>query len=75
MNIDRAVELQTQAWSLQAEGNLDEAAKAVRQALWLLEESGEAPTYSTISPISKMNARTSRTLCCWQNRRIRLKIS
>jgi tetratricopeptide (TPR) repeat protein len=42
MNTDRAVELQEQAWSLQAEGKLDEAATAVGQALLLLEESGEA---------------------------------
>jgi tetratricopeptide (TPR) repeat protein len=37
-----AVELQEQAWNLQAEGKLDEAATAVRKALLLLEESGEA---------------------------------
>jgi tetratricopeptide (TPR) repeat protein len=42
MNTDRAVELQEQAWSLQAEGKLDEAAAAVRNALLLLEEAGEA---------------------------------
>jgi tetratricopeptide (TPR) repeat protein len=42
MNTDRAVELQEQAWNLQAEGKLDEAATAVREALLLLEESGEA---------------------------------
>jgi tetratricopeptide (TPR) repeat protein len=42
MNSDRAVELQEQAWNLQAEGKLDEAATAVRKALLLLEESGEA---------------------------------
>ena len=42
MNTERAVELQEQAWSLQAEGKLDEAATAVRNALLLLEESGEA---------------------------------
>jgi len=42
MNTDRAVELQEQAWNLQAEGKLDEAATAVRKALLLLEESGEA---------------------------------
>jgi tetratricopeptide (TPR) repeat protein len=40
--VERAVELQEQAWSLQAEGKLDEAASAVRKALLLLEESGEA---------------------------------
>ena len=42
MNTERAVELQEQAWNLQAEGKLDEAATAVRKALLLLEESGEA---------------------------------
>jgi hypothetical protein len=42
MNTDRAVELQEQAWSLQTEGKLDEAATAVRNALLLLEEAGEA---------------------------------
>lgn len=42
MNTDRAVELQEQAWSLQAEGKLEEAAAAVRKALLLLEEAGEA---------------------------------
>ena len=42
MNSDRVLELQEQAWSLQAEGKLDEAATAVRSALLLLEESGEA---------------------------------
>jgi len=42
MNTERAVELQEQAWNLQAEGKLDEAASAVRKALLLLEESGEA---------------------------------
>jgi tetratricopeptide (TPR) repeat protein len=41
MSTERAVELQEQAWNLQAEGNLDEAATAVRKALLLLEESGE----------------------------------
>jgi tetratricopeptide (TPR) repeat protein len=42
MNADRAVELQEQAWNLQAEGKLEEAARACREALLLLEESGEA---------------------------------
>jgi tetratricopeptide (TPR) repeat protein len=42
MNTERAVELQEQAWNLQAEGKLDEAASAVLKALLLLEESGEA---------------------------------
>jgi tetratricopeptide (TPR) repeat protein len=37
-----AVELQEQAWNLQAEGRLDEAATAVRKALLLLEEVGES---------------------------------
>jgi len=41
MNTDRAVQLQEHAWSLQAEGKLDEAATAVRSALQILEESGE----------------------------------
>jgi tetratricopeptide (TPR) repeat protein len=42
MNTDRPVELQEQAWNLQAEGKLEEAATAVAKALLLLEESGEA---------------------------------
>jgi tetratricopeptide (TPR) repeat protein len=46
MNTDRAielaVELQAQAWNLQAEGKLEEAATACRKALLLLEESGAA---------------------------------
>jgi tetratricopeptide (TPR) repeat protein len=42
MNTDRAVELQEQAWNLQGQGKLDEAATAVRDALLILEESGEA---------------------------------
>jgi tetratricopeptide (TPR) repeat protein len=42
MNTERAVELQEQAWNLQAAGKLDEAATAVRKALLLLEEAGEA---------------------------------
>jgi tetratricopeptide (TPR) repeat protein len=42
MNTDRTVALQEQAWNLQAEGKLDEAATAVRKALLALEESGEA---------------------------------
>jgi tetratricopeptide (TPR) repeat protein len=42
MNTQRAAELQEQAWNLQAEGKLDEAATAVRRALLLLEGSGEA---------------------------------
>ena len=42
MNTDRAVELQEQAWNLQAEGKLEEAAVTCRNALLLLEESGEA---------------------------------
>lgn len=42
MSTERAVALQEQAWNLQAEGKLDEAATAVRKALLLLEESGEA---------------------------------
>jgi len=42
MNTDRAVELQEQAWKLQAEGNLEQAAVTCRNALLLLEESGEA---------------------------------
>jgi tetratricopeptide (TPR) repeat protein len=37
-----AVELQEQAWDLQAEGKLEEAATAVRKALLLLEEAGQA---------------------------------
>jgi tetratricopeptide (TPR) repeat protein len=41
-NAEFAVELQEQAWSLQAEGKLEEAAAAVGKALLLLEESGEA---------------------------------
>jgi tetratricopeptide (TPR) repeat protein len=42
MSTEQAVALQEQAWNLQAEGKLDEAASAVRKALLLLEESGEA---------------------------------
>jgi tetratricopeptide (TPR) repeat protein len=42
MNTERAVELQEQAWNLQAQGKLDEAATAVGEALLILEESGEA---------------------------------
>jgi tetratricopeptide (TPR) repeat protein len=46
MNTDRAielaVELQEQAWNLQAEGKLGEAATACGKALLLLEESGAA---------------------------------
>ena len=42
MSTERAVELQEQAWNLQAEGKPDEAATAVRKALLVLEESGEA---------------------------------
>src|ERR1700722_13335448 len=42
MSTERAVALQEQAWNLQAEGKLEEAATAVRKALLLLEESGEA---------------------------------
>lgn len=41
MNTDRTVELQEQAWNLQAEGKLEEAAIVCREALRLLEESGE----------------------------------
>jgi tetratricopeptide (TPR) repeat protein len=41
-NGELAVELQEKAWSLQAEGKLQEAAAAVGKALLLLEESGEA---------------------------------
>lgn len=42
MNADRAVELREQAWNLQVQGKLDEAATVVREALLILEESGEA---------------------------------
>jgi tetratricopeptide (TPR) repeat protein len=41
-NGELAVELQEQAWRLQAEGKLEEAAATVGKALLLLEESGEA---------------------------------
>jgi tetratricopeptide (TPR) repeat protein len=41
MNPENAVELQEWAWGLQAEGKLEEAAIACREALRLLEESGE----------------------------------
>lgn len=41
-NGELAVELQERAWSLQAEGKLEEAAAAMGKALLLLEESGEA---------------------------------
>ena len=39
MNAGRAIELQEQAWSLQAEGKLDQALIACREALRLMEES------------------------------------
>jgi hypothetical protein len=39
---ERAVQLQDQAWNLQAAGKLEEAATAGREAVLLLEESGEA---------------------------------
>src|SRR5437868_4871191 len=38
MNADRAIELQEQAWRLQAEGKLDEAFLACGEALRLMEE-------------------------------------
>ena len=38
MNTGRAIELQEQAWSLQAEGKLEEALLACRQALRIMEE-------------------------------------
>jgi tetratricopeptide (TPR) repeat protein len=41
-NGELAVELQEQAWSLEAEGKLEEAAAAVGKALLLLEDAGEA---------------------------------
>ena len=39
MSVERAIELQERAWSLQAEGKLGEARFACREALRLLEES------------------------------------
>jgi tetratricopeptide (TPR) repeat protein len=41
MNTQSAVEFQEQAWNLQAEGKLEEAAVACERAIALLEESGE----------------------------------
>lgn len=38
MNIDQIIELQEQAWHLQSEGKLEEAALACREALRLVEE-------------------------------------
>ena len=78
MNTDRAVKLQEQAWNLEAEGKLDEAAIAVRKALLLLQESDEANSPDAANllndlPKSRVNARASRMLRCWQNGRIPLK--
>jgi tetratricopeptide (TPR) repeat protein len=39
MSLNRAIELQERAWNLQAEGNLEEALIACREALSLLEKS------------------------------------
>ena len=50
MNTDRAVELQEYAWTLQAEGRLDEAFKACREALQLIEadEGPDSPDAANI---------------------------
>jgi len=37
MTVERAIELQEQSWNLQAEGKLDEASRACREALALME--------------------------------------
>ena len=37
MTIERAIELQEQSWTLQAEGKLDEASCACREALRLID--------------------------------------
>jgi len=39
MNVERAIELQEQAWSFQAEGKLDDAQLTCREDLRLMEES------------------------------------
>jgi tetratricopeptide (TPR) repeat protein len=49
-----AVELQGQAWNLQAEGKLEEAATAVRKALLLLEESGDANSPDTANLLNDL---------------------
>jgi tetratricopeptide (TPR) repeat protein len=54
MNTERAVELQEQAWNLQAEGKLDEATTAVRKALLLLEDSGEANSPDTANLLNDL---------------------
>jgi hypothetical protein len=38
MTIDRALELQARAWTLQAEGNLEDAFAACHEALLLTEQ-------------------------------------
>jgi tetratricopeptide (TPR) repeat protein len=37
MNVERAIELQEQSWNLEAEGKLEEASRACREALRLME--------------------------------------
>jgi tetratricopeptide (TPR) repeat protein len=54
MNTEGAVELQEQAWSLQAEGRLEEAAIACGKALQLLEESGELDSPDTANLLNDL---------------------
>jgi tetratricopeptide (TPR) repeat protein len=53
-NGELAVELQEQAWSLQAEGKLEEAAATVGKALLLLEESGEANSPDAVNLVNDL---------------------
>ena len=80
MNADRAVELQEQAWNLQAEGKLDEAATAVRKALLVLEESGEANSPDAANLLNdfaeiESERQSFRELWRWQSGHIRSKTS
>jgi len=50
MNVERAIELQEQSWALGAEGKLDEAASAGREALRLMKlaEGAESPDVANL---------------------------
>jgi tetratricopeptide (TPR) repeat protein len=49
LTVQRAIELQEQSWSLQAEGKLDESACACREALRLMESEGaESPDVANL---------------------------
>jgi tetratricopeptide (TPR) repeat protein len=50
MNVERAIELQEQSWNLQAEGKLEEAVRACREALELMEsaEGGDSPDVANL---------------------------